>query len=225
MAILFERHESKNEIKFTDTSSISYEQWKKLLRCINYLGYGIPDEDFLKSYFDRGNWLNEDQSEVALKVLFGESVSEKCDKEIVAKYNALAIEHYGTTYSWNKAGYLLTTGELLDFSEGQYTREQDHRNIRCILDDDVMVGDGYSDALITFVNFGNARLQSNGMEISRPLTIQQKRRVAAHLYGCGEFYVDIANTKGTVIKSFVYEVARPSRVFADIEEYFESISL
>ena len=45
-----------------------------------------------------------------------------------------ALKFYGETYSFSRTGYITPSGYLLDFSEGQSSRVQDHRNIGYVLE-------------------------------------------------------------------------------------------
>lgn len=44
-----------------------------------------------------------------------------------------AIKQFGLTYDVNKAGYILADGEMLDLSEGGYSRTADHRQVEGII--------------------------------------------------------------------------------------------
>jgi len=50
------------------------------------------------------------------------------DSDII-KLERAAVNHYGKTDSFIKAGFITPSGYLLDFSEGKGSRVQDHRNI------------------------------------------------------------------------------------------------
>ena len=57
-----------------------------------------------------------------------------------------ARQHYGITFNPNKAGYVLRDGRMLDYSEGQYGRTLDHRDIENVMDaPEESKGDRYSD--------------------------------------------------------------------------------
>ena len=55
--------------------------------------------------------------------------------EIVNKVEKLLIKYFGTTGNPNKAGYILTNGQMLDFSMGQRDRVQDHREVNYVLNE------------------------------------------------------------------------------------------
>ena len=56
-------------IRFKDTDGINFDVWTKILNAINHLGYRLPDESFVKEYFNRGVFLQPDQSKEVLRVL------------------------------------------------------------------------------------------------------------------------------------------------------------
>lgn len=133
----------RNKIKFTDTSGISRDTWTLLLNRINYLGYDLEDEDMLKAYFDRGHFLNEDQSLEVLKV-FGEFHDESSvSEEEIKEYTKRAIKSFGLTNRLDLAGYLLTDGNLLKLSYNDYIRDIDHRDISEIFED-LDIGDEHN---------------------------------------------------------------------------------
>jgi hypothetical protein len=81
--------------------------------------------------------------------------------EDVKKYVDKAVRKYHTTSRLENASYLLTTGSMLDFSDGHGYRVKDHREISEILD--LPDYAEYSDGMIAFMNMGNIRLQTYGI--------------------------------------------------------------
>jgi len=143
--------------------------------------------------------------------------------EMSSKYAAKAARKFGTTSRFDLAGYLTTNGSLLDFSEGQGYRVADHRQIAEILDflpDD----HSYSEGMIEFMNLGNIRLQSYGIDITKPPTAKQVpvlRRFFNSLDG--EVTVDFSDENGDTVGSIDYpEGTRADRIFADMDRYFET---
>ena len=68
-----------------------------------------------------------------------------------------ARKHYGITFNPNKAGYILRDGRMLDYSEGQYGRTLDHRDIENVMDaPEESKGDRYSDYVEPFLNLTGA---------------------------------------------------------------------
>ena len=88
-----------------------------------------------------------------------------------------AIKHYGTTEIFQFAGYLLEDGTMLNFSDGGYQRDQDHRNIGWFF----KKASG-TEALLKFMRRGNVRVMchrdSYSFEYIRPLTTAQKLAIA-----------------------------------------------
>ena len=84
-----------------------------------------------------------------------------------------AVKKFHTTTRLNKASYLLTTGSMLDFSDGQGYRVQDHREISDILN--LPDYAEYSTGMILFMNMGNIRLQTYGIDIAAMPTERQLR--------------------------------------------------
>ena len=143
--------------------------------------------------------------------------------EMATKYAAKAARKFGTTTRFDRAGYLTTNGALLDFSQGQGYRVQDHREIAEILDflpDD----HEYSDGLIEFMNLGNIRMQSYGIDVSKAPNAKQVpvlRRFFNSLDG--EVTVDFSKENGDSAGSIDYpEGTRADRILADINRYFET---
>ena len=107
-----------------------------------------------------------------------------------------AVKKYGTTEYPELAGYLITSGELLDFSEGANERTLDHRDIATLYraSSDACVG------LIRFIQRGNIRIspESVGIEVYRKPTAQQMRtlRGIARDWGAKNMRVDISTSKG-----------------------------
>lgn len=152
-----------------------------------------------------------------------EEYRKKFTPEFAAKYAAKAARKFGTTSRFGLAGYLTTNGTLLDFSEGHGYRVQDHREIAEVLDflpDD----HEYSDGMIEFMNLGNIRLQSYGIDISKTPNAKQipvLRRFFNSLGG--EVTVDFSNENGNTDGSIDYpEGTRADRILADIKRYFET---
>lgn len=216
------------QIRFLNVDSITHDQWSEMLRKINYLGYGIPDTDDLKSYFEKQPWLNEDQSQVALEVLHGIYTPDLTfPQRIVTDILNDAKEFFGTTRNWNVAGYLLQDGTMLDFSDGQPIRSIDHRSIYQILERHLHRDIKPREGMDLFMNLGNIRLQNNSMDIIRPMTPEQKTTIAEYINNKPnpDFYVDISNKQGMTVESFHYEIAQPMQVFFDLENFFDTCSI
>ena len=155
------------------------------------------------------------------KALREQKYSEEEVNAIVQK----AVRKYHTTARLNRASYLLTTGSMLDFSEGQGYRVKDHREISEILNMPDYAQ--YSDGMIVFMNMGNIRLQTYGIDIaSMPNTKQfsaLRGIISEVMRECGEFTVDFSKPNGNTDGSVTYpEGVSSSRIISDIKNYFET---
>ncbi len=155
------------------------------------------------------------------KALREKKYSEEEVQAIVQK----AVRKYHTTTRLNKASYLTTTGSMLDFSEGQGYRVKDHREISEILN--LPDYAQYSDGMIAFMNMGNIRLQTYGIDIS---AIPNDRQISA-LRGIiseimreyDEFTVDFSKPNGNTDGSVTYpKGVSASKIISDIKSYFET---
>lgn len=204
---------------------ITMEEWERFSRALNKLGFDMKGaEDAKLFYGNRGFVYNENASE-ALKRILGvrEELSDAQKKEAInKKYAAKAARKFGTTSNYKHAGYLTINGSLLDFSEGQGYRVLDHRSISEVLDmpDDA----GYSDGLIEFMNQGNVRMQSSGIDIStKPNAKQEKVLLDFFSKKNGEVIVDFSDKRGRTIHSVEYpDKTLPYRIKRDIAAFFDN---
>lgn len=140
-----------------------------------------------------------------------------------------AEQHFGTTYKISEAGYLLTDGNLLDFSgrhegaPGGY-RTVDHRDITDALDEDYG-GDNYSDGMIRFMGEGNIRLspESGGINLSVKPNKAQLSTLDRYISNFrGEVILDIDDANGNTVVSIEYPKRTYSkRIINDINAYFD----
>jgi len=144
-------------------------------------------------------------------------------EEFNKKYASKAAKKFGTTGRFNYAGYLTINGSLLDFSQGQRQRVQDHREISDVLD---FLPDGhdYSAGLIEFMNMGNIRMQSYGIDISKAPNQKQVSVLRSFFNSLdGEVTVDFSDENGSTVGSIDYEEGTSSaRILNDIKSYFET---
>lgn len=153
----------------------------------------------------------------------------------VEEYNSIAKQVFGTTYSFNACGYILTDGSLLDFSgykfgSGQRNyRQQDHRDIY-LMGWDADGDTKYFDMdMTTFVNLGNIRLKatSPGFDLSKEPTKQQYSTLSLFISKYrnyeddGYFFIDISNENGDILYSIIYIKPVVSRVLQDLKNYFD----
>ena len=217
---------------------LSTEQWNTIAKEFNRLGYDIGTGKNAKEFYSNiaeenkragrevGYILRDDMAAALTKAFkIGDDSQLTPQQDNTAKnkqYATKAARHFGTTNRFDLAGYLTINGSLLDFSEGQGMRVQDHREISEILDlpDDA----GYSDGLIEFMNQGNIRMQSYGIDISVAPNKAQ-RKVLARFFDSlgGEVAVDFSREDGSTAGSAEYkEGTSYRRILNDIDKYFET---
>ena len=136
-----------------------------------------------------------------------------------------AKKHFGITYDWNKAGYILTDGSRLDFSgkhQGYDTgmRSVDHRDIGEVYSDG---SDGVS-AMIDFMQKGNIRImpESNSINLSSAPTAKQETALRQFIRRAnGEVIVDIDDANGKTVRSLEYDAGTSTEtILNDISQYF-----
>lgn len=136
-----------------------------------------------------------------------------------------AKKHFGVTYDWNKAGYILTDGSRLDFSgkhQGYDTgmRSVDHRDIGEVYSDG---SDGVS-AMIDFMQKGNIRImpESNSINLSSAPTAKQETALRQFIRRVnGEVMVDIDDANGKTVRSLEYDAGTSAEtILNDISQYF-----
>jgi len=116
-----------------------------------------------------------------------------------------ALEFYGETNDPIKAGYVLSSGKFLDYSEGGYERSLDHRNIESVMDEpEESQGSRYSDYVVPFMSLTGAIRVSNygewSVDIHSPPTPEQITAIARnHINGRDfHFEVDPLDMNGTL---------------------------
>lgn len=132
----------------------------------------------------------------------------------VSQVNAYALEQYGTTNNFKHAGYLLTTGELLDFAGGASPldpRGVDHHNLNI---------NGLD--LYGFIALGNIRItpENPGFEFCKTPTRQQIQVINAFIrqygYKAGYFIVDRVDEEGNNVWNKEYEMKEFQNIIPDI---------
>ena len=146
-------------------------------------------------------------------------------EEEISKYASKAARKFHTTSRLKLAGYLTTNGSMLDFSEGQGYRVQDHRQISEILD--LPEYAGYSDGMIVFMNMGNIRLQTYGIDIAAMPNAKQitalRSIIPEVMREYDEFTVDFSTKRGYTDGSVTYPRGiATARIISDIKSYFET---
>lgn len=145
------------------------------------------------------------------------------NEEFAKKYASKAARRFGTTSRFDLAGYLTVTGSLLDFSQRQGYRVQDHREIASVLDFLPEYAE-YSDGMIEFMNLGNIRMQSYGIDIAKAPNSKQKSALRRFFNSLdGEVTVDFSRADGGTAGSIDYvEGTRADRILNDIDRYFST---
>lgn len=147
-----------------------------------------------------------------LKKILCESASER-EKKFLKIY---AVNTYGTTDNFDSAGFILTTGELLNF--GNYN--EIYRKSHGALD---LKGKNFRD----FINAGNIRVnpQSPGIEFCDEPTDEQYQEIhkmIKHYLDRGVFYVDCIDSDGKNIWNKEYHGEETNKVVDDIKLYFKN---
>lgn len=136
-----------------------------------------------------------------------------------------AKKYFGTTYNFKLGLYLNTDGTIIDGSgkmlgSSGTSRSVDHREIADIFEDGI---EG-NEAMNTYMNEGNIRLkpEAPGFElIKEPTKVQYEMLERLINTYKEEYYIDICNTEGYVVESFIYEYPT-SQTIKDIKNYFST---
>lgn len=177
------------------------------------------NESQLKAVESTSNIIINDNSEESNTKYSKSSPEVEIDLENSNKDSYIkAKKEFGTTYRLDYAGWLNVDGTMLDFSDGQGYRVQDHREIENIYKDSK-----WTDALIQYLAEGNIRLQSYGFEIWKKPTKEQIAILKKHIRNnYGEVVVDIDYNKNGDTKSYEYERGTPAdKIIEDINNYFD----
>ena len=142
---------------------------------------------------------------------------------------ALAKEQFGTTEDFNRAGYILPDGQMLNFAQNDRTRDTDHREIMSVFGPaEVKTG---TEALNEFLLDGNVRVMAEGPGIdlsadTAPTAqqLEQIRRMAQELGGARrQFTLDISTADGRVAASKEYSGrVDADRVVREIRDYYRT---
>ena len=192
-------------------------------RWADEIGYAAASKAY-EELTERHRKLYAEQQRIEEK-LSKQLLTREYTPEEVSKYVSKAVRRFRTTTRLNCAAYLLTTGSMLDFSEGQGYRVQDHREIADILD--LPDYAQYSDGMIIFMNMGNIRLQTYGIDISAMPNSKQisalRGIIQRVMSEYDEFIVDFSTKNGYSDGSITYpKNIASSRIIFDIQTYFET---
>ena len=147
-----------------------------------------------------------------------------------AKYRRqLAVEQFGTTSEFERAGYILPDGKMLDFARNDKTRDTDHREIMSVFGP-AEVSEG-TDALNKFLADGNVRVMAEapGVDLAADKAptaaqLEQIREMAGSLGSeQRKFTLDISTTDGRVAASKEYSGRIDAdRVVREIRDYYKT---
>ena len=141
----------------------------------------------------------------------------------------LAVKQFGTTDRFERAGYILPDGRMLNFAQNDGTRDTDHREILDVFGP-AEVPNG-TEALNKFLADGNVRVMAEapGVDIAAktPPTEQQLRQIRAMVEQLGSekrrFTIDISTTDGRVAVSKEYSgKVDADKVVREIREYYKT---
>ena len=142
---------------------------------------------------------------------------------------ALAKEQFGTTEDFNRAGYILPDGQMLNFAQNDRTRNTDHREIMSVFGPaEVKTG---TEALNEFLLDGNVRVMAEGPGIdlsadTAPTAqqLEQIRQMAQELGSARrQFTLDISTADGRVAASKEYSGrVDADRVVREIRDYYRT---
>ncbi len=220
--------DGKDVINFNDI------KWNKVNIYLKRKGYDVRGADDVKEIYSKmtANFTKNPSGDhlEALKQAVSKPQSE------ATKVN----RYFGYTNDPKQAGYLTPDGKLLDFSgkkwgnTGGVKREIDHREINTILDFDnnpelkKMIQESpqsNSVGMRYFMNKGNIRMQSEGVDLAVKPTVKQLDVIKDHILKNqgGAFFVDISDINGNVIKSFSYEWpnVKVSTIMKNIDDFYK----
>jgi hypothetical protein len=141
----------------------------------------------------------------------------------------LAVEQFGTTDRFERAGYILPDGRMLNFAQNDGTRDTDHREILDVFGP-AEVSNG-TEALNKFLTDGNVRVMAEapGVDIAAktPPTEQQLRQIRTMVEQLGsekrQFTLDISTADGRVAASKEYSgKVDADKVVREIQEYYKT---
>ena len=145
------------------------------------------------------------------------------------KQKQLAVEQFGTTSEFERAGYILPDGQMLDFARDDKTRDTDHREIMSVFGP-AEVSEG-TDALNKFLADGNVRVMAEapGVDLAADKAptaaqLEQIREMAGSLGSeQRKFTLDISTTDGRVAASKEYSGRIDAdRVVREIRDYYKT---
>lgn len=144
----------------------------------------------------------------------------------------LAVERFGTTEQFERAGYILPDGQMLDFAQNDSTRDTDHREIIDVFGpSEVRTG---TEALNAFLADGNIRVMAEAPGIDVPaevrLSAEQLERIREMAETIGaerrSFTLDFSAPDGKAVASKTYRGRiNADRIVREIREYYQTGTL
>lgn len=144
-------------------------------------------------------------------------------------HRQLAKEKFGTTDAFEKAGYILPDGQMLNFAQYESTRDTDHREIMDVFGPtDVTEG---TDALNKFLAEGNIRVMAEqpGIDLSASVepTAQQLEQIREMAKTLGaekrRFTLDFSTKDGGVAATKDYSGRIDAdKIVREIREYYKT---
>ena len=144
-------------------------------------------------------------------------------------HRQLAKEKFGTTDTFEKAGYILPDGEMLNFAQNEATRDTDHREIMDVFGPtDVSEG---TDALNKFISEGNIRVMAEqpGLDLSASVepTAQQLEQIREMAKTLGaekrQFTLDFSTKDGGIAATKDYSGRIDvDKIVREIKEYYKT---
>lgn len=144
----------------------------------------------------------------------------------------LAVERFGTTEQFERAGYILPDGQMLDFAQNDSTRDTDHREIIDVFGpSEVRTG---TEALNAFLADGNIRVMAEAPGIDVPAEVRpsaeqlERIREMAETIGAERrgFTLDFSAPDGKAVASKTYRGRiNADRIVREIREYYQTGTL
>lgn len=238
----FEIHGDK--VFLTKPYELTIDDWQLLMLRFNRLGYGLSDVDQTIDVYEKltqegkrggcnGYQLQKDQAEAVLSLLGRDELLKVCviSNDTKEAVTTIAEDYFKCIQSSNLylAGYLTIHGKFLNFSYDYRARNIDHRDISDAIEDFIAPEERnkYSAAMDFFMNCGNIRLTSNGIDLICEPNEQQVDRLYDYFEDLRTrervIAVDYSNEDGHCVGSTSYDMANipVSTIIRDIKGYFK----
>lgn len=241
----FEIHGDK--VILTKPYELTIDDWQLIMARFNRLGYGLASIDQTIEVYEKltregqnsgnGYILQKDQADTVLHLLGKEPLKVCVIPEEIKHAALVEAKRYCNKgyddFPLQLAGYLTTDGTFLNFSYDGHMRDIDHRDIYDAIGNFIVPEkrDEYNAAMDFFMNCGNIRLTSNGIDLICEPSEQQvdklydyfedlktKERVIA---------VDYSNEDGHCVGSTSYDMANipVSTIIRGIKGYFKDYTV